>query len=124
MATTLAFDVYGPLIDTVGVTSALKKHVGEEAPAFAQVWRDTQLEYSFRRGLMQRYRDFSVCTRNALDYTCRVFQTEISAKEKDDLMEGYRVLPPFPDVKEGLLKLKSAAFRMFAFSNGRGLAKI
>ncbi|MBD3610314.1 MAG: HAD-IA family hydrolase, partial [Gammaproteobacteria bacterium] len=70
MSTTIAFDVYGTLIDTHGVKLVLEKHVGEQATAFSNLWRDKQLEYSFRRGLMQNYQNFAVCTRNALDYTC------------------------------------------------------
>ena len=62
MATTLAFDVYGTLIDTSGVAVALQQHVGERANAFAGLWREKQLEYSFRRGLMQQYETFTVCT--------------------------------------------------------------
>ncbi len=65
----LAFDVYGTLIDTAGVTEELRDIIGDRAPGFAQLWRDKQLEYSFRRALMQNYADFSVCTRQALEYT-------------------------------------------------------
>lgn len=119
MPITLAFDVYGTLIDTAGVTGALADHVGDRAPAFSRLWRDKQLEYSFRRGLMQNYRDFSVCTKHALDYACREFRAEISDSDKQALMEKYRMLPTFPDVEDGLSKLKSSSCRMFAFSNGR-----
>lgn len=119
MPITLAFDVYGTLIDTAGVTGALADHVGDRAPAFSRLWRDKQLEYSFRRGLMQNYRDFSVCTKNALEYACRELRAEISDTGKQALLAKYRTLPAFPDVEDGLSKLKSSSFRMFAFSNGR-----
>lgn len=119
MPITLAFDVYGTLIDTAGVTGALADHIGDRAPAFSRLWRDKQLEYSFRRGLMQNYRDFSVCTKQALDYACREFRVEISDSVKQALMAKYRTLPAFPDVEDGLSKLKSSSCRMFAFSNGR-----
>src|SRR5450631_370071 len=65
MAITLAFDVYGTLIDTQGVIVALEKHLGTSAPGFSRMWREKQLEYSFRRGLMQNYENFAECTRNA-----------------------------------------------------------
>ena len=51
--TTLAFDVYGTLIDTNGVVDLLEKFIGDKAKAFSATWRDKQLEYSFRRGHMQ-----------------------------------------------------------------------
>lgn len=70
MQTTLAFDIYGTLIDTHGVVGALEKTVGNAAVEFSRTWRDKQLEYTFRRGLMQSYEDFDVCTSQALDYAC------------------------------------------------------
>ncbi len=115
---TLAFDVYGTLMDTAGVTRALEQYAGDRAAAFSDLWRQKQLEYSFRRGLMQNYQSFSVCTRNALDYTCAIFRVDISKSEKDALMAEYRTLPVFPDVVEGLGSLRSSGVRMFAFSNG------
>jgi 2-haloacid dehalogenase len=119
MTTTLAFDVYGTLIDTTGVVTALSKHLGDRAGAFSQLWRDKQLEYSFRRGLMRKYQNFAVCTSNALDYACRHFEVNLSESEKKLLMSAYRVLPSFPDVEPSLSKLKTASYRIFAFSNGR-----
>jgi 2-haloacid dehalogenase len=41
--------------------------IGEQASAFLCRWREKQLEYSFRRGLMRRYENFAVCTRQVLD---------------------------------------------------------
>lgn len=68
---------------------------------------------------MQNYRDFSVCTRQALDYACEFLGVDISPADKGRLMEGYKVLPAYADVEEGLARLKDSGVRMFAFSNGR-----
>lgn len=119
MTITLGFDVYGTLIDTAGVTEALRMYAGEEAAVFAALWREKQLEYSFRRGLMQNYVYFTVCTKQALDYTCSVLGFDIPEQEREKLMAGYRTLPAFSDVREALTDLKSARFRMYAFSNGK-----
>jgi 2-haloacid dehalogenase len=118
MAITLAFDVYGTLIDTHGVVVMLGKHVGEKASEFSRIWREKQLEYSFRRGLMQNYQNFAVCTSDALDYTCAYFKASLSQGDKQELLDAYKVLPAFDDVKEGLDLARKAGFRMFAFSNG------
>jgi 2-haloacid dehalogenase len=118
MAITLAFDVYGTLIDTHGVMVALEKYLGEKAPDFSQLWREKQLEYSFRRGLMQNYENFAVCTRHALDYTCSYFKAALSQEDKNMLLDVYKVLPAFDDVKDGLALARKAGFRTFAFSNG------
>ena len=116
--TTLAFDVYGTLINTHGVLSALHEHVGASAQAFSNTWRDKQLEYSFRKGLMQNYETFAVCTSQALDYTCTFYGANLSGEQKKELLSLYRILPAFDDVKEGLTRLQEAGFRLYAFSNG------
>jgi 2-haloacid dehalogenase len=118
MAITVAFDVYGTLIDTHGVVAMLAQHVGEKAPEFSRTWREKQLEYSFRRGLMQNYQNFALCTSNALDYTCAYFKTPLDQSDKQELLDAYRVLPAFADVKQGLDLCRKSGFRMFAFSNG------
>ena len=118
MPVTLAFDVYGTLIDTQGVVSLLRTFVGDGAPRFSQIWRDKQLEYSFRRGLMQNYQSFAVCTREALDYTCSYCDCALDDRQKEALLERYRVLPAFDDVVPGLSTLQAAEYRLYAFSNG------
>lgn len=118
MIITLAFDVYGTLIDTQGVISALERLAGNRAAEFSRVWREKQLEYSFRRGLMQNYANFAVCTSHALDYTCACFKLPLSVEEKDELIGIYKLLPAFADVEAGLAQARQAGFRMFAFSNG------
>jgi 2-haloacid dehalogenase len=118
MPTTLAFDVYGTLIDTQGVVAAVRDMVGHKAEKFSLTWRDKQLEYSFRRGLMQKYENFAVCTSDALDYTCTYCKAPLTKEQKNELLGIYHVLPAFEDVKVGLAHLKAAGFRIYAFSNG------
>jgi len=119
MAVTLGFDVYGTLIDTAGVSEALKQFGAEKTVAFANLRRRKQLEYSFRRALIQNYVHFGFCTRYALDYTCKALAVNISEKDKAKLLESYKVLPPFPDVEKALPIFKKEGFKLFAFSNGK-----
>lgn len=116
---TLAFDVYGTLIDTNGVVKLLEKFIGEKSKDFSQTWREKQLEYSFRRAAMQNYVPFSVCTKQALDYTCSFYKVNLDEKQKNELMEVYSILPAFEEVSESLIKLKKEGYRIFAFSNGK-----
>jgi 2-haloacid dehalogenase len=115
---TLAFDVYGTLIDTDGVVSRLREWIGPQAEAFSQSLRSKQLEYSFRRGLMRRYENFAVCTLQALGYCCAEYDVSFSAEQKGVLLQSYRALPAFEDVDESLVALKAGGHRLFAFSNG------
>lgn len=120
MSLTLAFDVYGTLIDTQGVSVALEKALDSPALAagFARCWREKQLEYSFRRGLMGYYAPFSTCIRDALDWTDRHLKTGLDTATKDQLLKQYAVLPAFPDAKPALASLKAAGVHCVAFSNG------
>lgn len=122
MTLVVGFDVYGTLIDTAGVTGALRAHAGDAAPALARAWREKQLEYSFRRALMRDYVDFSVCTAQALDYAMAAAGIAIDAAARTRLLELYRMLPAFADVPDALAALGSSrapSIRLFAFSNGR-----
>lgn len=114
---TLAFDIYGTLIDTNGITIALSAYT-QEPLRIAQTLRDKQLEYSFRRGLMRQYEDFSVCTRQALDYVDAFYELKFNSANKANIMQAYSQLPAYPEVADALKTLSSEGYRLFAFSNG------
>ena len=118
MKTTVALDIYGTLIDPISIKSALAGHAGEQAGAMAETWRTKQLEYSFRRGLMGAYQDFSSVTRASLDYACRVYGIDMSNADKTALMNLYRTLDAFPDTAPALTKLVEKGAELHAFSNG------
>lgn len=118
MKAALAFDVYGTLIDTAGVVAKLRELVGDGAEALSRMWREKQLEYSFRRALMRRYAEFSVCVAESLDYVSAAFGASLTAKDKRDLLEAFSTLPPFDDVEPCLTSLEGADFGLYALSNG------
>lgn len=118
MSDVIGFDIYGTLIDTHGVVDGLEEMIGDKAKAFSQAWRDKQLEYSFRRGLMQSYEDFAVCTRQALDYTDQLFDAQLTGNQKQELLDIYKVLPAFDDVEDALQELNQSDVTIYAFSNG------
>ncbi|MDP5255258.1 MULTISPECIES: haloacid dehalogenase type II [unclassified Vibrio] len=118
-ASVLAFDVYGTLIDTNGVLTLLQQFLGAaEAPRFANHWRDKQLEYSFRRGLMGAYQPFATCTRDALKETTATLGLSLNEDQQNALMKQYLQLPAFDDVKPSLQALKAQGIKLVAFSNG------
>ena len=120
MRITLAFDVYGTLIDTNGVIKSLETMIDpDQANNFSNLWRAKQLEYTFRRSLMKRYQDFSVCTKEALEYTCDSLGIQLGTLQKQQLFESYRVLPAFMDTIEALQTLDKQHYQLVAFSNGK-----
>ncbi|MCA9980192.1 MAG: haloacid dehalogenase type II [Anaerolineales bacterium] len=123
MNLTLAFDVYGTLIDPHGVQTALREtlpaELGEaDIRAFSRIWRETQLAYSFRRGLMRDYVDFATCTRQALLFASAKLGVELSVVETEHLLTAYKTLPAFADTAVGLTQAKEAGHDLYALSNG------
>ena len=100
--TTIAFDIYDTVIDTAGIANELETMVGGLAPVFSQLWRDKQLEYSFRRGLMHDYVPFPICTAQALEYTDELMNTGLSKQAKQQLLDTYKILPAYEDVAPAL----------------------
>ncbi len=114
----LAFDVYGTLVDPISISKRLERHLPEQAPRISEVWRQKQLEYTFRLAAMERYEDFERVTRKALDYALAATGQELGPKHRDELMAQYNDLERFADVEPGLERLKEAGHTMIVFSNG------
>ena len=51
-AAVLGLDVYGTLIDTSAIGADLETLLPGRGQAFASAWRQKQLEYTFRRAVM------------------------------------------------------------------------
>ena len=113
----IGFDVYGTLVDPLGMDAPLRQHVGDLAERFAAVWRERQIDWAFRRSLMERYADFDAVTRDAFRATAAMLGLDLRTAEAG-LLEIYRQLPAFADAHDGLLRLAEAGHRLVAFSNG------
>jgi len=114
----LGFDVYGTLVDPLDMDEPLRRFVGEKADRFSELWREKQIEYSWRRALMREYADFGVCTRQALDLAALSLGVDLSAGEREKLVAEYQNLRPFPDAASGLERLRGDGHTLVAFSNG------
>lgn len=114
----IAFDVYGTLIDVAALEVCLEQPFGARAKQASRLWREKQIEYSFRRALMRRYANFDVCTRQALIYVSRQMGVRLGENRKRALLAAYLRLPAFPDVKNALRKLKERGNTLVALSNG------
>lgn len=114
----IGFDIYGTLIDPYSVGSLLDELVGKKSNDFKILWRDKQLEYSFRQAAMQRFSHFSDCTRMALTYCNKYFNTNLSEENFIALLDQYRKLPAYDEVEETFQKLKTKGVELIAFSNG------
>jgi len=93
----IGFDVYGTLVDPLGISGELRRFVGDDADRVAQLWRTTQLEYTWRRSLMGLYEPFSTCTAQALEFASRSLGHQLAPDAVAILQQAYRELAAFPD---------------------------
>ena len=114
----LAFDMYGTLVDPLRIWTQLEQYVTTNAVRAAEIWRQKQLEYTFRLTVMEQYEDFEQVTRKALDYALAAVAEHITDEQKQQLMAQYNDLALFPDVQSGLAQLQAKGHTMVVFSNG------
>ena len=112
----IIFDAYGTLFDVNSAAERCKNKIGDKWEPFANFWRTTQLEYTWLRSLMGRYKDFWQITEDSLDKSMKTYQ--IDSSMRDELLNLYKVLSPFEEVPETLKILKEKKFKLAILSNG------
>ena len=112
----ILFDAYGTLFDVNSAAEKSKNKIGDKWEAFANYWRTTQLEYTWLRSLMHRHKDFWQITEDSLDKSMKVFN--INKDMKTELLNLYKKLSPFSEVKETLENLKKKDIKLSILSNG------
>ena len=112
----IIFDAYGTLFDVNSAAEKCKDKIGAKWEGFANFWRTTQLEYTWLRSLMGRYKDFWQITEDSLDKSMKTFN--IDASMKNELLNLYKVLSPYKEVSGTLKKLKENNFKLAILSNG------
>jgi len=86
VAEALAFDMYGTLVDPIRIWKQLERYFPGDAQRIAEIWRQKQLEFTFRLTAMERYEDFEQVTRKALDYALAAAGHSLDAQHKNSLM--------------------------------------
>ncbi len=82
MPEAIGFDIYSTLVNPLEMNRHLRPLVGDLADRFAQLWRQKQFEYSIRRGLMRKYENFGVCTKQALLFAMYTLKVDLSDEER------------------------------------------
>jgi 2-haloacid dehalogenase len=118
MAIGLGIDVYGTLVDPIGVSDYLRSQIGDQAERMAEQWRAKQLEYTFRRAAMGRYENFDLCTSRALRWVAASLKISLTNEQTAQILDQYRKLNAYPDAASGLASLKRRGYALYAFSNG------
>ena len=114
--TACVFDAYGTLFDVNSAAAKCKKKLGNRWDSFANAWRTTQLEYTWLRSLMKKHKNFWQITEDSLDHTMEAFK--IKKEMRNELLNLYKELNPYPEVKDCLNILKTKKIKMAILSNG------
>ena len=112
----IIFDAYGTLFDVNSAAEKCRSKIGDKWESFANYWRKTQLEYTWLRSLMERHKDFWQITEDSLDKSMQAFN--IDKAMKNELLDLYKILSPYPEVKKTLEKLKEKKYKLAILSNG------
>ncbi len=122
--TTLAFDVFGTILDLTGsLVSPINQFLKEKdsiinPSEFWDQWRNRQrLEQFSDSLLMLGHAGYLETCRKALIYCLRANQIDFSKSDVDSFMDVWHKLDPFEDAVEGLELLKNQ-YRLIALSNG------
>jgi len=112
----IIFDAYGTLFDVNSAAEKCKEKIGDKWEDFSNYWRTAQLEYTWLRSLMKRHKNFWEITEDSLDKSMKVFNIEPIMKK--ELLDLYKVLSSYPEVKDTLNELKKKKYKLAILSNG------
>jgi len=112
----IAFDGF-PIIDPRPVFARAEEIFPGQGSELSNAWRIRQFEYTWLRSLGGRYVDFWQVTEAALVFAAKSLKIELSAGQRDHLMQTYLELKAWPDVAPALQQLRGAGIRMAFLSN-------
>jgi len=110
------FDAYGTVFDFASAAAQCPEVPAAQRAALTTLWRDKQLQYTWLRTLQDRYADFAVVTRDALDFALETLA--LSQDLAEPLMALYYKLDAFPEVPVTLHRLRAVGFTTAILSNG------
>lgn len=110
------FDAF-PVFDPRPVAELARQMFPDQGETLAELWRTRQFEYTWLRTLSGQYRDFWDVTRDALRFSCRSLNLDLSSADEGRLMGAYLQLKPWPDAPDALRRLKRAGLKLGFLSN-------
>ena len=115
MGRVIVFDVIETLLDLAALDEHFKRVFHD--PAARQEWFVQMLQSAFVATITHAYTDFGSVGRAALDMVAARRHLTLGDEQRQEILGAVRTLPPHPDVKEGLERLRSAGLRLVALTN-------
>lgn len=113
----LAFDAYGTLYDIQSVSQVTEQEFPVHGNLVTQIWRLKQLEYTWLRTLMGKYRSFWEISEESLVFTLRAIGLEYDDAKIARIMDKYLHLDPYPDCLATLDALKGRPLAILSNGN-------
>ncbi len=112
--TVLAFDVNETLLDLRALDAPFAAAFGDAA--LRPQWFALMLQVAFVGGLTGSYVDFTTAQRSALAMLAARQKVALTIDQTDAIVNGMRTLPPHPDVRDAMVRLRER-FRLVALTN-------
>ena len=112
----VAFDAF-PILDPRPIFALAEQLFPGRGAELSNTWRARQFEYQWLRALSGHYADFWQTTTDALIFSSKVLNLELTPDKRVQLMAAHLDLKAWPDVPPALQLLKRAGFRLAFLSN-------
>jgi len=112
----ILFDAF-PVFDPRPVAARAEAELPGRGAELTALWRTRQFEYSWLRVAARDYADFWQCTDDALRFAATSLNVQLTAAQRERLMNAYLALPPWPDAPGALRTLREAGVRLGFLSN-------
>jgi len=112
----LAFDAF-PIFDPRPVFTLAEELFPGKGAELSLAWCTRQFEYTWLRTVAADYKDFWHVTEDALVFAAKSLRLDLDSERRNQLMNAYLKLKPWPDVSEALKSLKASGLRMAFLSN-------
>lgn len=113
----LAFDAYGTLYDVQSVSEVTEQAFPDNGELITQVWRLKQLEYTWLRTLMGKYRSFWDISEESLVFTLRAIGLDYDSEKISRIMDKYLHLDTYPDALSTLDALQGIPLSILSNGN-------
>lgn len=112
----ICFDLF-TLFDPRSVLDVAQGMLGDTAAELCESWRSRQFQYSWLRAAAGQYSDFRAVTLEALEHAARARRLELTARQREALVDSYSQLEPWPDTRQHLTEWKRAGLRLAPLAN-------
>ncbi len=115
MGRVIVCDVIETMLDLRALDPQFERIFGDRAAR--QEWFQQMLQSAFVATITHVYADFGTIGKAALQMTADRRGVELSDDDRQQVLGTVRQLPPHPDVRPGLERLRAAGFRLASLTN-------